>query len=103
MPQNKERLTIFALLFSFVLLNGCGAAGAPPLTPHVSSVTVSPQFFSLTVGNAEQLTVKETLSDGSTVSPHSPNCSSSNANVAGVTSQIQVSALTAGAAVVTCS
>ena len=90
-------------LLALLLMTSCGGgSGTPGQIPHVSLLNILPQFVFLTAGNSQQLAASETLNDGSTGIPNSSSWSSSDSNVAGVSSQGVVSALAAGVATITC-
>ena len=99
----KKSLLFAISICSLCLLNGCGGGSSSPSAPHVTAVTITPQFLSLTVNDQEQLKVSEVLSDGSTQPPRSPTWSSSNPQVASVNGQGMVSGVARGSAEISCS
>lgn len=67
--MKKSLLLVISVCASF-LLDACGGGSVMP-PPQVAPLAIAPQFIFLTVGNAEQLNVLATLTDGSTVTPQS--------------------------------
>jgi Bacterial Ig domain/Bacterial Ig-like domain (group 2) len=99
-------IAFFVLFLDISLFVGCGGSQsgtpAPPPAPQVTSLTVSPQFVYITVGNTQQLSVSANLSDGSTQTPQSPGCTSSSKTIADITAPGLVSGYSQGTVTVTC-
>jgi hypothetical protein len=92
--MKKSLLLVISVCASF-LLDACGGGSVMP-PPQVAPLAIAPQFIFLTVGNAEQLNVLATLTDGSMATPQSLAWSSSNSNIVDVSTQGMVTARAAG-------
>jgi trimeric autotransporter adhesin len=94
--------TLFSLIIPVILvLGGCGGGGVTPVkpnpTPTVSSISVTASATSLNVGQTQQLSVNEKLSDGSTRDGSGvASWSSANASVATVSASGLVTAMSPG-------
>lgn len=103
MKNAMKRFAGLISLSTLLVIASCGGgSGSSGHTLRVSIMSITPQFIFLAAGNSEQLSVSEKFTDGSMGTPHSPTWSSSDRKVAGVNSQGMVSALSAGAATITC-
>ena len=102
--HNLGTRTVLRLLFLgtlCLLLTGFSSCGGFFVDPVLNSVTVSPSSPSVSIGKTVQLTAVGHYDDGTTSTLHSVSWSSSDADVASVSSSGLVTGVSAGTATIT--
>src|SRR5262249_24046994 len=94
-----RKLLVFCAVGGLLLLASCTGFF---VNPTITSVTVGPNPLNLTQGNTQRMTATATFDDGSTKTLNSGVVwSSSDDNVAAVTTSGKVTAVSSGAATIT--